>query len=92
MKEKVIGTCEKIWHELGARGRANVYDLSQAIREDEEIVNLALGWLAREDKVECFPEHRERMFELVESEMKVFRKMYGETRPRKRSIWSRLLR
>ena len=92
MKEKVIETCGKIWHELGSRGRANVDDLSDAIKEDEEMVNLALGWLAREDKIECAPNRHGRMFSLVESELKAFRSVYGDVKPRKRSIWSRLLR
>lgn len=94
MKEKLIDTCGKVWNELGARGECSSYDLSRALGVDEEVVSLALGWLAREDKIESSEDHRERMFSLVESEMEAFRSFYGDGNVpvKKRSIWNRLFR
>ncbi len=93
MKEKLIETCGRLWNELGARGETSAYELSHTLKEDEEMVNLALGWLAREDKVQCSKKRRERVFSLVASELEVFRGFYGDNISKSRkSFWSRLFR
>ncbi len=93
MKDKVSELSGKVWHELGFRGKASSRKLSHVLNEDEEMVNLALGWLAREDKVDCSAQRDHVMFSLVESEMKIFKGFYGD-RPstNKGSIWRRLFR
>jgi len=93
MKDKVIETSGELWHELGARGEASVYDLSRSLGEDEEIVSLALGWLAREDKVTFSERRNEVMFSLVDSEKAIFKGFYGDNVPqRKQNFWKRLFR
>lgn len=93
MKETVVETCGKIWHELGFRGEASTYDLARTIGEDEEIVNLALGWLTREDKVNCSKKRNGIMFSLVDSETKIFREFYKDGRPRRKlRFWHKLFR
>jgi hypothetical protein len=93
MKDKVIETTGKIWHELGYRGQATSRKLSQILNEDEEIVNLALGWLAREDKVACSEKRDHLIFSLVESEMNIFKGFYGDSFSKnKESFWHRLFR
>ena len=93
MKEKVIETCGKIWHELGFKGKATCRDLAWAINEDEEIVNMALGWMAREDKLDCQESRGSYLFSLVEPEMKIFKGFYQDVNAakKKKSIWRKLL-
>ncbi len=91
MKDKVIEATGKIWHELGFRGEVSSRKLARAIDEDEEIVNLALGWLTREDKVACSEKRDQIMFSLVESEMNIFKSFYQDGRPQhKGNFWRRL--
>ena len=93
MKDKVIDTCGKIWHELGFKGQATSRDLSWAINEDEEVVNMALGWLAREDKISSQKKRDSYMFSLVDSEMSIFRGFYQDVKQakKKNNIWRKLL-
>ena len=51
MKEKVIEAAGKTWRYLGQNGQTNVAQLGRAIKEKDEVVLQALGWLAREDKI-----------------------------------------
>ena len=93
MKDKVIAASGELWHELGARGETSVYDLARTLGQDEELVTLALGWLAREDKIQFSERRNEVVFSLVDSEMQIFRGFYGDrTSQRKQSFWKRLFR
>jgi hypothetical protein len=93
MKQKVIEACGRVWHELGVRGSASASDLANSLGEDEGIVNLALGWLAREDKVDCSKKNSALMFQLVDSEMQTFREFYKNGRPKtNKSFWKKLFR
>ncbi len=93
MNEKVSEVCGKVWHELGFRnGTATADQLARAVGEDLDLVNLALGWLAREEKVAFSDERNRKMFSLVESEMQIFRQFYKDGRPKsKNDFWKRLL-
>ena len=51
MKEKVIEIAGKTWRYLGQNGETNVSKLGKALQEKDAIVLQALGWLAREDKI-----------------------------------------
>ena len=42
----------KIWHELHENGEMTSAKLKSRLRADAFTLNAALGWLAREDKVE----------------------------------------
>lgn len=92
MKEKVIETSGKVWHELGFRGELSSYNLSRVLREEEDVVNLALGWLAREDKVNYSKKRNEMVFSLVDSEIKIFQSFYKDAGQRKESFWQKLFR
>jgi hypothetical protein len=93
MKDKVIETSGKIWQELGYRGQLSSRKLAHLINEEEDVVNLALGWLAREDKVACSEKRDQLMFALVESEMQIFKGFYGNSTSTNRpSLWRRLFR
>jgi len=45
-------TAGKIWQQLDAHGESTVTKLKNAVNADTFSVSAALGWLAREDKVE----------------------------------------
>ena len=50
MKEKVIEIAGKAWRFLGQNGQTNVSQLAKSLKEKDEVVFQALGWLAREEK------------------------------------------
>ena len=72
MKEKVIETAGKTWRYLGQNGQTNVAQLPKALKEKDEVVLQALGWLAREDKIDYTIKNRRSFVALVEKEVKAF--------------------
>jgi hypothetical protein len=72
MKEKVIETAGKTWRFLGQNGQTNVGALAKSLKEKEEVVFQALGWLAREDKIEYTVKNRRTFVSLVEVELRAF--------------------
>lgn len=42
----------KVWQELGTRGQASVRALARRIGSDSATTQMAVGWLAREGKVD----------------------------------------
>lgn len=72
MKEKVIETAGKTWRFLGQNGETNVSQLPRLLRENESVVLQALGWLAREDKINYTTRSRRTFVALVEQEMSAF--------------------
>ena len=52
IKNTVEETAGKIWEALSNDGPQTVTQLQKKINGSSESVNLALGWLAREDKVD----------------------------------------
>ena len=53
-------TAGKIWHLLSEEGPHTVSQLKKKLNGSGELVNFALGWLAREDKVDI--KHEKRVF------------------------------
>lgn len=51
MKEKVIETAGRTWSYLKENGETNLTVLPRRLKERSEIVQQAIGWLAREDKL-----------------------------------------
>lgn len=72
MKEKVIETVGKVWRFLGQNGQTNVSQLAKSLKEKDELVFQALGWLAREDKIEYTVKNRRTFVSLVENEVRAF--------------------
>jgi hypothetical protein len=72
MKDKVIETAGKTWRFLGQHGQTNVSQLAKSIKEKDEVVLQALGWLAREDKIDYTIKNRRTFVSLVESELRAF--------------------
>jgi Winged helix-turn-helix domain (DUF2582) len=72
MKEKVIETAGKAWRFLGQNGQTNVGQLAKSLKEKDEVVLQAIGWLAREDKIDYTVKNRRTFVSLVEVELGAF--------------------
>ena len=72
MKGKVIETAGKAWRFLGQNGQTNVSRLVKSLKEKDEVVFQALGWLAREDKIDYTVKNRRTFVSLVERELRAF--------------------
>ena len=72
MKDKVIETAGKTWRYLGQNGETNVSQLPKVLKEKDAVVLQALGWLAREDKINYSTKNRRNFVSLVESELRSF--------------------
>lgn len=72
MKEKVIETAGKAWRFLGQNGQVNVAQLAKSLKEKDEVVFQALGWLAREDKIDYTVKNRRTFVSLVDGELRAF--------------------
>lgn len=58
INEKVGEAAGKVWQALSAGGPQTVAQLKKHLNGSSELVNFALGWLAREDKVEISQEKK----------------------------------
>jgi hypothetical protein len=58
IKEQVGITAGKIWHELNDVGPQTLAQLKKKLNGSGELVGFALGWLAREDKIEISQEKK----------------------------------
>jgi hypothetical protein len=58
IKEQVGLTAGKIWQTLSTGGPVTVTQLKKKLNGEGELLNLALGWLAREDKIDLIPEKK----------------------------------
>jgi hypothetical protein len=72
MKDKVIEVAGKTWRYLGQNGQTSVSQLSKCMKEKNEVVLQALGWLAREDKIDYTVKNRRTFVSLVEGELRAF--------------------
>ncbi len=52
MKEKIGWTAGKVWETLKTNGEMNIAQLQKKMNEKSVVVQQALGWLAREDKID----------------------------------------
>jgi Winged helix-turn-helix domain (DUF2582) len=72
MKERIIEAAGKTWRFLGQNGQTNVSQLANSLKEKDEVVLQALGWLAREDKIDYTVKNRRTFVSLVEGELRTF--------------------
>lgn len=55
----VVGeTAGKVWQLLNEEGPQTLAQINKKLNDRGELVSLALGWLAREDKVEILQEKK----------------------------------
>ena len=85
MKDKVIETAGKTWRLLGEKGEINIVDIPKLLKERGEIVYQALGWLAREDKVNYITKNKGAFVSLVESELASFKNTIQNIQAQQRS-------
>jgi hypothetical protein len=52
MREQVGATAGKIWHALNDNGPQTLAGLKKKLNGSGELVSFALGWLAREEKID----------------------------------------
>ena len=76
MKQKVIETAGKAWRTLGEQGEINLDQFPRALKEDESLAYQALGWLAREDKINYTIKNSKTFVSLVASELSAFRNTF----------------
>ena len=68
MDENTIGeTAGRIWDYLRANGRASVASVEKAAKAPKTVTHMAVGWLAREGKLEFHEENRTLRISLRES-------------------------
>lgn len=58
IKEQVGTTAGRVWRHLSESGPQTVTQLKKKLNGESDLVNFAVGWLAREDKVEIVPDKR----------------------------------
>ena len=58
LKTAVGETAGKVWETLSASGPLTVAQLKKKLNGTGDLVNFALGWLAREDKIDIVKEKK----------------------------------
>lgn len=58
IKPTVGETAGKVWHLLNDDGPQTLAQIKKKLNDSSEIINFALGWLAREDKVDITAEKK----------------------------------
>jgi len=58
MNTKVGEAAGNIWHTLSDNGPLTVTQLKTKVNGGGELLNFALGWLAREDKIEILQDKK----------------------------------
>jgi len=58
----------EVWKCLGKNGRMSITDLSNKVKGKEDLVYQALGWLARENKIDYTTEQRTTYVSLTKPE------------------------
>lgn len=54
MKNRIGETAGRVWRTLAENGELSAARLSKLVGEKETTIQMAIGWLAREDKVEFY--------------------------------------
>ncbi|MFC1562976.1 winged helix-turn-helix domain-containing protein [candidate division KSB1 bacterium] len=71
MKEKIGEIAGRIWKALREKEEFTVQQLTKILKEEQEIIYMALGWLAREDKINSKKRRGKIYFSLSQSERNV---------------------
>jgi hypothetical protein len=72
MKDRIGEIAGKIWTTLGEKQSMDILKLPKILKEREEIVYQALGWLAREDKIKYYTKERKTFVSLTHEEHDIF--------------------
>ena len=74
MKTKIGEMAGRVWNVLGEKESIAVSTLPQILKEKGEIVYQALGWLAREDKIDFRKKEGKTFVSLSNEERERFKK------------------
>ena len=74
MRTKIGEMAGKVWNVLGEKESVSVSTLPQILKEKGEIVYQALGWLAREDKIDFRKKEGKTFVSLNNEERERFKK------------------
>ena len=58
LKDQVGSTAGRVWQALSTQGPLTMAELKKKVDGQGDLVTLAIGWLAREDKIEITPEKK----------------------------------
>jgi Mn-dependent DtxR family transcriptional regulator len=72
MKDRIGEIAGKIWTILGEKQNVNISRLLKILKEKGEIVYQALGWLAREGKINYHTRERNTFVSLSHEEREMF--------------------
>jgi hypothetical protein len=75
MKNKIGEVAGRVWKTLGEKGDVDILNLPKILREKEGIVYQALGWLAREDKINYYQKERRTFVSLSDDEREIFKNL-----------------
>jgi hypothetical protein len=64
MKEYVGDAAGEVWHLLNQSGPQTLAQLKKKLNGSSELTDFAVGWLAREDKVEILKERKSILLRL----------------------------
>ena len=97
MKEKIIEAAGKTWKYLAENGSTEIASLGKTLKIKSELAFQALGWLAREDKINYTENSKKTYVSLIDSEVQAFKNVIAgmqESKPgnngAKRSSTNRL--
>jgi hypothetical protein len=74
MKHRIGEMAGRVWRILGEKENVDILKLPQILKEKGEIVYQALGWLAREDKIDFHGKEGKTFASLSDEERKTFKK------------------
>lgn len=64
VQAQVGETAGRVWHVLHENGPLTLTQLKKKLNGSGELLNFALGWLSREDKVKISPEKKSYRIQL----------------------------
>jgi hypothetical protein len=77
MKDRIGEIAGKVWTILGEKQNVDILKLPKILKEEGEIVYQALGWLAREDKINYHTKERKTFVSLSHEEREIFKNASG---------------
>ena len=78
MNTKVIGEAAgKLWKTLGEKEKVTLAQLPKVVEDDAALVNQAVGWLAREGKIEFETKGRVVSVKLTAHEQDAFKRHHA---------------
>jgi hypothetical protein len=74
MKTKIGEMAGKVWKTLGEKEGVDISKLPQILKEKGEIVYQAVGWLAKEGKIDFHKKEGKTFVSLISEEREIFKK------------------